>query len=1008
MRHILLLFFFLSVSWADNSILQYQEASDNNIRVRLATHKYAIVGKTAPMTVYVSPTGMQRFTKVKIEIYDYDVDITGSDVVNGPYEFTDEDIDMIDFAAGNFQKDFVYKDGLDAIGDDRFDNEYFVKVTYKLDGDFFDKNIKTNYKVTKLIEASDSTFDIHITNNGDGNIYKGSTKVINRVTPSPTAFDDVLLKPIASDMFKFEKWYINLTASNKIVTSNEYDKYCISINNTGQLLFDQITNDFTITPVWKRTHGRIILTNDGNGSTNFNNEKINIGVAQNIIATPNEGYEFDRWVVISGSPNLDKNSSTTSIIVNSDYEIKATFKLRTYNINFYTSPLEGGNLNQPSNKNVSHGDKLSITAAPNPGYEFTSWSINGSGISKSGNSSSTDFTFKSGGAVTANFQKLKYGVFVQSSDENKGTVSASGSSPYAYQSKIDIEAKAERGFKFSNWNAESGIVLSDKNSSKTVATVGVIPNSSAYITASFNALPELSLNLDNKNPELGSINKSPVYTVYYSGEIVTLTATPKSSASFKNWTIKSGAKFVDGTSSTSPTAKIEIQNNCVVEASFNDDTPLDNIILDNKTKDLGTVTSDPIDLKNIKRGTSVTITATEISQNFGKFIKWVSKQGTVTGDLTKKNLTFNVNGSDEIEAVFEQELPEYTVSIVVNDALLGSVNVTDTVIEHGKNLIVSATELNYGKFDSWTISAGTVNSDPSIKTGQFTITGNCKITANFIDTTPIYTVTASSSDPLLGTVDLPNASVKKGQQTTLTAIATKGTFVKWEVTGDAILADPSSVTTTLTVNSDCAVTALFEDAFVGYTLSLESSDIVMGTVDLVGSNTGLNPGDKLSIIATPSFGYEFVQWSVISGLVKSLENNKSASTIVTMDNSNCTLKAVFKKENDIAILDGGEFTGTYVEGVHIAPNPVALSDEFANIIVAVREPSEVTIVIYDVSGNLIDKQSKFIHVDESHSFQWDMSNLYGKRVASGTYKVVAIVESKQGNKLYKTKIGIKK
>ena len=146
-----------------------------------------------------------------------------------------------------------------------------------------------------------------------------------------------------------------------------------------------------------------------------------------------------------------------------------------------------------------------------------------------------------------------------------------------------------------------------------------------------------------------------------------------------------------------------------------------------------------------------------------------------------------------------------------------------------------------------------------------------------------YTLTTTVSPDGSGTVS--GAGIyNAGSLVEVTATPTAGyQFVNW--TGD--VANPNSASTTVTMNGNKTVTANFElIPPTQYTLTMAVSPQGGGTTDPAVGNHTYNENTVVNISATPTAGYQFVNWT------GDVANPNSASTTVTM-NGNKTVTAVF-------------------------------------------------------------------------------------------------------------------
>ncbi len=184
-------------------------------------------------------------------------------------------------------------------------------------------------------------------------------------------------------------------------------------------------------------------------------------------------------------------------------------------------------------------------------------------------------------------------------------------------------------------------------------------------------------------------------------------------------------------------------------------------------------------------------------------------------------------------------VPTYTVTLAVNDTLMGSV-LGAGVYMSGSQIAVSAIA-NYGyHFTMW--SDGDTNNPRTL-----TVTSDTTLTATFAVNQ--YTIALAVNDTLMGSVT--GAGVYNyGATATLTAVANTGYhFIMWN-DGD------TNAIRTITVNDDVTLTANF--AINQYTVALAVNDNMMGSVRGAGI---YNYGDTATLYAVANTGYHFTMWN---------------------------------------------------------------------------------------------------------------------------------------------------
>lgn len=245
-----------------------------------------------------------------------------------------------------------------------------------------------------------------------------------------------------------------------------------------------------IQPVVSNTPLTLTISDDGHGTTSPTSGDITVadGVPYSIdISAANTGYEFDKWVIISGTVVFGDafQESTTATVTGGAAEIRATFKLKQYTINITNDGNGSTNL---SSVILQHGvESEIITATPDAGYEFTSWSVSsGTGISfNTGSTDPTVYITATGGDATvqANFSLITYTLSITAA--TGGYVNPSGLKTVSYGVPFQLHAYPYGTYVFDSWSKSSGsglVVFSDSSDKDSTVT---LTGGDAVIQASF-------------------------------------------------------------------------------------------------------------------------------------------------------------------------------------------------------------------------------------------------------------------------------------------------------------------------------------------------------------------------------------------------------------------------------------------------------------------------------------------------------------------------------------------
>ena len=250
------------------------------------------------------------------------------------------------------------------------------------------------------------------------------------------------------------------------------------------------------------------------------------GTQVTLSATPTSGYIFSSW-----SDGLTDSNRT--ITISENITLSANFVETVYT---YTLSVEAGNGGSVSSSGgvYEEGVQVTITASPDSGYTFGSWS-NGS------TENTITITLDSDLSLTANFETIPS--FSISLNANSGG-SVSGAGTYYQGAQVTISASPNSGYLFSSWS---------DGSTEQNRTISVTQN--LTLTANFvESINNYSLSVEAGNG--GSV--STIGGVYEDGTQVTITATPSSGFVFVSWS--------DG--STQQNRTITVTQNLTLTANF--------------------------------------------------------------------------------------------------------------------------------------------------------------------------------------------------------------------------------------------------------------------------------------------------------------------------------------------------------------------------------------------------------------------------------------------------------
>ncbi|MFC1946502.1 InlB B-repeat-containing protein [Chloroflexota bacterium] len=196
--------------------------------------------------------------------------------------------------------------------------------------------------------------------------------------------------------------YVDGTIVNISATPNtgcQFDGWTGDVNNTNaastSVTMDQ---DKSIVAKFSCSMNSLTMAVQGEGTVtpSTGTHSYNKDTSVEITATPDDGYQFDGW---TGNVESANNAKTT-VKMDSDKTIIANFSEQLF---ILTVEFEGAGSITPPIGTHRYGENtvVEITATPDEGYQFDSWTGDVSDI----NSASTMVTINSDTTVRANFTK---------------------------------------------------------------------------------------------------------------------------------------------------------------------------------------------------------------------------------------------------------------------------------------------------------------------------------------------------------------------------------------------------------------------------------------------------------------------------------------------------------------------------------------------------------------------------------------------------------------------------
>ena len=319
-----------------------------------------------------------------------------------------------------------------------------------------------------------------------------------------------------------------------------------------------VKGDTEIKALWKDsvippTTYTVTISNDGNGSGTASPSAAVVGTEITLTATPNTGYRFKEWEVISGGVAITNNKFT---MPDGNVEVKAIFEKDAppAPTEYTVTVTSGGNgTASASHAKAVVSTEITLTATPDTGYRFKEWEIISGGVAITNNK----FTMPDGNVeVKAIFEKdappapTEYTVTVTSG--GNGTASASHAKAVV-STEITLTATPDTGYRFKEWEIISGGVAITNNKF-------TMPDGNVEVKAIFEKdAPPAPTEYTVTVTSGGNGTASASHAKAVVSTEITLTATPDTGYRFKEWEIISGGVAITNNKFTMPDGNVEVR-----------------------------------------------------------------------------------------------------------------------------------------------------------------------------------------------------------------------------------------------------------------------------------------------------------------------------------------------------------------------------------------------------------------------------------------------------------------
>ena len=817
-----------------------------------------------------------------------------------------------------------------------------------------------------IAKAAPTEHTVTVTSGGNGTASASPAKA--------AAGTEITLTATPNTGYHFKEWQV---ISGNVTIKD--DKFLMPDSNVEvKAIFEE---DAPPAP----TEHTVTVTSGGNGTASASPAKAAAGTEITLTATPNTGYHFKEWQVISGNVTIKDDKF---LMPDSNVEVKAIFEEDAppapteFTI---TVKTDGNGTASASPAKAVAGTEITLTAMPNEGYHFKEWQV----ISGDVTIKDDKFTMPEGNVeIKAIFEE---DTPPAPTDPAKPSIGVTGT--YTYNGSVHTAAVSGYVPATMDISGNTATDAGDYTVSVTSKTGKWADGSTDAVTAAWRigkATQEAPNGLTGVAPttEGGSdgkitgvdatmeyrVESETIYTACTGIEIENLPAgnyfvryaedhnhfaSPDAEV-----TVGEGAPLADctitfnaggGSGSMEPVTVKAGTNYILPACGFT--APADQEFkaweisgTEYKVGDSYTVNGD-IEIKALWKNsvitpTTYTVTVSNDGNGTGTATPSTAATGTeitltampkegyhfkewqvISGGVTIKNNKFTMPDNNvEVKAIFEEDTPpaptEHTVTVTSGGN--GTASASPAKAVAGAEITLSAAPDKGYHLKEWQVMRGNV----TIKDDKFTMPdNNVEVKAIFEKDTPPapteHTVTVTSGGN--GTASASPAKAVAGAEITLSATPDKGYHLKeWQVVSPAGLVITNNKFTMPDTN--VAIKAIFEEdappAPTEFTITVKTD----GNGTASASHAKAVVGTEITLTAKPNKGYHFKEWEVISGGV-TIKNNK-----FIMPSANVEVKAIFEEdtppaptEHTVTVTSGGNGTASASPAKAVAGAEITLS-----------------------------------------------------------------------------------
>ncbi len=577
------------------------------------------------------------------------------------------------------------------------------------------------------------------------------------------------------------------------------------------------------------------------------NKKASAGELIKLTATVKSGYTFKGWYIENERVSIFLEY--THVMKSKDTTIEARFDHCTLTTLSSTDDNGlAGTYTKLNEEKIRPGQKVTLTATNNPGYNFVGWYIKNTCISKEKNyifeMKETDVT------IEARYNYYTLTVYSSSSNYGlAGKFDEKKSEKISVGETVSLAASANAGYNFDGWYIGQTLI------SESPDYAFVMKAENTTIQAKFSSYTVTTQCFSNDNGLAGSYSIKNAERVSYNTQ-VTLTATVNDGYNFEGWYI------YDSKVGSSLEYSFNMpKDNVVVTAKYSSYTLTANGYLYSSKINSAIGTISQYNDKKISAGKTVTLTAT-VKDGY-TFDGWYSDSTLMCSELSysftmpKEDVTITAEYSYHTlttEAICRGGLDLHSVIGTISEH-------DDTKISAGKTVTLTATVKDGYNFDGWYSYYDDVLLTSDFEYEFIMPKEDVKFYAKY----SYYTLTTEaygSYSSSAGTIsEYDGTKISAGKTVTLSATVKDGyTFEGWYSDYDNVLLTSDLEYEFIMPKEDVS----FYAKYSYYTLSTHK-ECTNGSSSPAGTITEfddikVSAGKTVTLTATVKEGYRFLGW----------------------------------------------------------------------------------------------------------------------------------------------------